>query len=123
MLDARGFDNFRDSPSPHNPAHSDQQYARCAVFFQRSFEVLHPKVRVVSKVANQSFVVRDAGFSSHNSFCPFPTVLDITERQLDVRGLFAFVATGKEPYTSLSQHRVIHAINHSPNPSLPEAAT
>jgi hypothetical protein len=42
--------------------------------------------------------------------CPFPTVLEITERLLDVGGLSALVATGKEQDTSLSQHRVMHAI-------------
>jgi hypothetical protein len=86
-LDARGFGDFRDSPSLHNPAQSDQQYAG-------SLSSSNAALRYCTAKSGLSRSWRIGASSCE--ICPFPAVLEITERLLDVRGLFAFVATGKE---------------------------
>jgi len=64
-FDAGGFGDFGDALSLREVAQGHEQDARLVFIFQRSFEVLGSKIRVLAEPSNNDLVVGNAGFAFH----------------------------------------------------------
>ena len=62
-LDAGGLSNFGYALGLGEVAQGDEQNAGFVLIFQRRFEVLGGKIRVLSEPAEYGLVVGDAGFT------------------------------------------------------------